>query len=70
MTNRPASLAGLSHFGPYGSGTLLFTIALALRQGFLITRRMQGQLTDARTAARRHPMGTQSPRLIRGDDSC
>jgi hypothetical protein len=65
--NRPASLADLSHFDPYGSGALLSTIALALRQGFLITRCLQGQPTVVRTAARRHPTGIHSLRLIRSD---
>ncbi len=70
MMTRPASLTDLSHFGSSGSGSLLATIALALRQGFLITRCLQCHPTDVPPATLRYPLGTRALRLMRSDDSC
>lgn len=70
MMTRPASLTELAHFGPAGSGSLLATIAMALREGFLLTRLMQLQPTDVRPPALRYPSGIRAMRLMRSDDSC
>ena len=68
MMTRPASLTDLSHFGPSESGSLLATVALALRQGFLIARCMQSRPFEVQPAALRYPVGTRALRLMRSDD--
>lgn len=72
MTTRPASLTDLSHYGPSDSdsesGSLLATVALAMRQGFLIARCLQSRPSDVLPAALRYPVGTRALRLMRSDD--
>jgi hypothetical protein len=47
---------------------LLSTVALALRQGFLIARCLQSRLSEVQPAALRYPVGTRALRLMRSDD--
>lgn len=68
MTTRPASLTDLSHYGPSESGSLLATVALAMRQGFRIARCLQGRPSDVLPTAPRYSVGTRALRLMRSDD--
>ena len=68
MMTRPASLTDLSHYGPSESGSLLATLALAMRQGFRMARCLQGRPSDVLPTALRHTVSTRALRLMRSDD--